>query len=59
MFSIESPVFESRSMETQFQAMTKSLGEIGTVVQQKRLSISRGHTHIGMASASSGRRGRH
>ena len=58
MFNIESPVFESKPMEAQFLSLTKALGEIGTIVQQKRLSISRGHTHIGMASASSGRRGK-
>ncbi|XP_052782985.1 uncharacterized protein LOC128219211 [Mya arenaria] len=28
------------------------MGAISTVVQQKRLSISRGHTHIGLSSAS-------
>ena len=59
VLNIESPVFEPKSMEAQFQTMTKSLGEIGTVVQQKRMSISRGHTHIGMTSASSGRRGQY
>ncbi|KAH3810860.1 hypothetical protein DPMN_139258 [Dreissena polymorpha] len=31
------------------------MGDISTVMQKKRLSISRGHTHIGLSSASTNR----
>lgn len=37
------------------QVFCSSMGDISTKAQHKRLSISRGHTHIGLSSASTER----
>ncbi|XP_060593856.1 protein PML-like [Ruditapes philippinarum] len=55
VLSIESPVFDNTRTESEFQVFTKSMGDISTVTQKKKLAISRGHTHIGASSASTTR----
>lgn len=55
VLNIESPVFDNKRMEAEFQLYTCSMGDIATVMQQKKLAISRGHTHIGLSSASTTR----
>ncbi|KAL3848121.1 hypothetical protein ACJMK2_018999 [Sinanodonta woodiana] len=54
---IESPAFEAKEMEEEFEKVAETIGKLNTVVEHKKLNISRGNTDITLSSASSHRKG--